>query len=238
MYKWNDIELFPMYQPIVSFHKPEKIFGYEAVIRGKASNGRIVSPAKLFARAEKDQTLGILDVYARQIAIQEADKLPEHKFLFLNCHGESLKNGRIFEDIANHQVPIDHIVLELTEQTRIDDIHHILDVLKDLRKSGMKIALDDFGAGFSNFWLVESLEPEFIKLDKLLTAHVDHTKRACRVIEGMVLFAEKIKTVLIAEGVERKEQANILGELGIQYGQGFYFGFPFEVSKKRVVSAT
>ncbi|GIM48528.1 hypothetical protein DNHGIG_40770 [Collibacillus ludicampi] len=235
MNRWNDIELFPMYQPIVHFEYPQNVFGYEDTIRGRAWNGRIISPAKLFAWAEEDDEISKLDRYARQIAMQKAEGLPDHKLLFLNCHGESLKEGHVFEAIENYRFT-DRIVLEITEQTRIDDIHHIQGVLKDLRKRGMKIALDDFGAGFSNFWLIEALEPHFVKLDKILTAHVDQTQQACRVIEGMVLFAEKTKTILIAEGIEREEQADILRELGIQYGQGFYFGYPFEVSEKRMVN--
>jgi EAL domain-containing protein (putative c-di-GMP-specific phosphodiesterase class I) len=79
MYRWNDIELFPMYQPIVSFQYPTKVFAYEATIRGRAWNGRIISPAKLFAWAEEDHEISKLDHYARQIALQEAGGLSDHR---------------------------------------------------------------------------------------------------------------------------------------------------------------
>lgn len=222
---WTKVNLFPLYQRIVKLATPLEEFAHEATIRGRTASGKIIPPSVLFQQSEGKQML--LDYQARQIAIREAVPLVKNSLLFVNGHALSLQAGFIFEDTATLEIPINQIVLEITEQTRIDNLLSLIRELNTLRALGMKIALDDFGSGFSNFWLVEALEPDYIKLDRSIIAKVDQTDQARRVIEGMVLFSEKVKSKLIAEGIERETQRDILVDLGVEYGQGFFLGFPF-----------
>ncbi|MFC4769950.1 EAL domain-containing protein [Effusibacillus consociatus] len=226
---WNGIELFPLYQRIVRLTQSSTDFAYEATIRGKAASGKYLLPSVLFRQAQGKQML--LDYKARHIAIREAASFIKDSLLFLNCHALSLQAGFIFEDVTKLELPIQQLVLEITEQTRIDNVESLKQELTALRELGMKVALDDFGAGFSNFWLVEALEPDYIKLDRSITANVDLSDQARRVIEGMVAFADKVKIQLIAEGIERETQRDILLELGVTYGQGFFLGHPFALPK-------
>ncbi|WP_200759195.1 EAL domain-containing protein [Effusibacillus dendaii] len=229
---WRDIELFPLYQQIVRLTEPSTEFAYEATIRGKTPSGKHIPPSVLFRQAGQEQML--LDYIARHIAIREAVPLiKDSSLLFLNCHVLSLQAGFIFEDVSKLEVPITQLVLEITEQTRIKNVAVLKRELDTLRKQGLKIALDDFGAGFSNFGLVEAFQPDYIKLDRSIISSLDHSDQSRRVMEGMVAFAEKVKTILIAEGIEREEQRNILVELGVTYGQGFFLGYPFILTKKR-----
>lgn len=229
---WRTIELYPLYQRIVRLTEPSTDFAYEATVRGKTASGKHLLPSELFRQPDEKQML--VDYKARQIAIRKAVSLVKNSLLFLNCHPLSLQAGFIFEDVQNLEIPIKQLVLEITEQTRIDNVGFLNQELADLRKRGIKIALDDFGTGFSNFWLVEALQPDYIKLDGSIIASIEKSNQARRVIEGMVAFAEKVKTKLIAEGIERESQKNILVELGVTYGQGFFLGHPFALTKSRM----
>lgn len=225
----QNIELYPLYQRIVRLTNPLEEYAYEATIRGRTANGKEIPPSVLFQQSEGTQML--IDYKARHIAIREACPLVTNtSLLFLNGHALSLQAGFIFENVAKLEVPINQLVLEITEQTRIDNVGLLKQELTALRALGMKVALDDFGAGFSNFWLVEELEPEYIKLDRSIIAKVDQSIQARRVIEGMVVFAEKANTQLISEGIERETQRDILVELGVTYGQGFFLGYPFALT--------
>ncbi|BCJ87924.1 EAL domain-containing protein [Effusibacillus dendaii] len=229
---WRNIELFPLYQQIVKLMEPSTEFAYEATIRGKTPSGKQIPPSVLFRQAGKEQMF--LDYKARHIAIREAAPLiKDSSLLFLNCHVLSLQAGFVFEDISKLEVPITQLVLEITEQTRIENMEVLKQELDVLRKQGVKVALDDFGAGFSNFALVEAFQPDFIKLDRSIISSLDHSAQSRRVMEGMVSFAEKVNTILIAEGIEREEQRDILVELGVAYGQGFFLGYPFTPTKQR-----
>lgn len=199
-------------------------FAYEATIRGKTGSGEHLLPSVLFRTTEKEQVL--LDRQARMVAIREAVPLVKDSLLFLNCHPLSLQTEFVFEDVANLGVPIHQLVLEITEQSPIVYTASLQRLLTSLRNRGLKIAIDDFGTGYSNLWLVEALEPDYIKLDRSMIRNVDRTDYTRRVIEGMVAFAEKVQTKLIAEGIERESQKDILRELGVPYGQGYFFGYP------------
>ncbi|GAX91182.1 EAL domain-containing protein [Effusibacillus lacus] len=225
----KNIELYPLYQRIVRLTDPATDFAYEATIRGRRANGKDLPPSVLFQQPEQKQML--LDYIARHIAVREAVSFVKNSLLFLNGHALSLQAGFIFEDVTKLEVPINQLVLEITEQTRIHSVESLKRELDTLRAQGMKLALDDFGTGFSNFWLVEALQPDYIKLDRSVIARVDQSDQARRVIEGMVAFADKVKTTLIAEGIEREAQRDILIELGVPYGQGFFLGLPFALSK-------
>ncbi|WP_018130600.1 EAL domain-containing protein [Effusibacillus pohliae] len=231
--RWSTIELFPLYQRIVPLTEPQTNFAFEALIRGRTRSGKCLLPSALFDQSEEQQIL--LDFKARDIAIKKARAIIQNALLFLNCHPRALQTGAIFEDITKLELPLQQLVLEITEQTHIDDLKSLKRELSVLRKHGVKIALDDFGTGFSNFWLVEALQPEFIKLDRSIIVSLETSKQARRVIAGLVAFAEKVKTQLIAEGVEREKQRVILVELGIPYGQGFLLGHPFALSKGTIL---
>lgn len=233
----EQIELIPRYQPIVDLVNPENIHGYEATIQGRTRFGSSLPPITLFSMTKNAEETIELDLKARTSAIQNAVPLMKNfeSLLFVNCHGLSFQRGHLFEDLSQLRLPLHKIVLELTEHTRIQNLLLVQDELIFLRSLGMKLALDDFGTGFSNFWLVEALQPDYIKLDRSIIEHVDHSLPTRRVIEGLIAFSEKVHTTIIAEGIERKEQADVLKELGVPYGQGYHFGYPFMLDRENII---
>ncbi len=236
MSRLQQIELVPKYQPIVDLANPEQIHGYEATIQGKTRYGSFLPPVTLFHMAKDAKETISLDMKARTAAVQNAVSLMENQdsLLFVNCHGLSFQRGHLFEDLSQLRLPLHKIVLELTEQTRIQNLDLVQDELDMLRSQGMKLALDDFGTGFSNFWLVGALQPDYIKLDRSIIKQIDQSPLARRVIEGLIAFSAKVQTTIISEGIERKEQADVLKELGVPYGQGFYLGYPFMLESDKI----
>lgn len=233
----EQIELIPRYQPIVNLVNPVNIHGYEATIQGKTRFGSSLPPITLFNMTKDVAETIELDLKARTSAIQHAAPLmrKQESLLFVNCHGLSFQRGHLFEDLSQLRLPLHKIVLELTEHTRIQNLILVQNELAFLRSLGMKLALDDFGTGFSNFWLVEALQPDYIKLDRSIIEQIDQSSSSRKVIEGLVAFSEKVYTTIIAEGIERKEQADVLKELGVPYGQGYHFGYPFMLDRENII---
>ena len=127
-------------------------------------------------------------------------------------------------------VPAQQIVVELTEHTRIDDYKASMRSFGHLRSLGMRIAVDDAGAGYSGLQHILRLRPDIVKLDQGLTGGIDTdaAKRALAI--SMVSFAHEIGAVLVAEGIETPEQLAVLRDLGVAWGQGYLFGRPGTIS--------
>lgn len=233
--KWMNYSLYPVFQKIVrlGLQGPE-VLGYEATIRGKTSTNKGVTPAKMFRQAALNKNLAELDRIARTVSAHEAIHVIGDSKIFLNVHGDAFRQTAFLSDLQHVPVHTSQVVLEICEQDRLDITKSINQELDSLRNKGVEIAIDDFGAGFSNFWLVEAIRPDYIKLDRALIQNVDTSLAAQRVIAGLVAFSEITGTVLIAEGIERQEQLNTLIELGVQYGQGFFLGTPYPSPKKEV----
>jgi len=127
------------------------------------------------------------------------------------------------------QLPADRVVVELTEHELITDSHH-LGALVRIRSAGMRIAIDDVGAGFAGLQRLLTLRPEIIKLDRSIvgTIETDPSRRALtRALAG---FAEELGIALVAEGIERWSQTLSLCELGVSLGQGYLLGPPDAVT--------
>jgi EAL domain-containing protein (putative c-di-GMP-specific phosphodiesterase class I) len=117
-------------------------------------------------------------------------------------------------------------VLELVEDESIKNEIVIKLFLEEIKTYGVKIAIDDFGAGLSNFSRVLEYKPDFIKLDGSLIKNINNDPIAQSMIETIVTFAKKQNIQTIAEYVSSEEIYNTVCELGVDYSQGFYFGKP------------
>jgi len=123
------------------------------------------------------------------------------------------------------ELPAERVVVELTEHELITDSHH-LGALGRIRSAGIRIAVDDVGAGFAGLQRLLTLRPEIIKLDRGIvgTIETDPSRRALtRALAG---FADELGIALVAEGIERWSQSMSLCELGVSLGQGFLLGPP------------
>jgi diguanylate cyclase (GGDEF)-like protein len=125
-----------------------------------------------------------------------------------------------------HELAADCLVLEMTEQEVFECKEEALDVLRSLRARGIAIALDDFGTGYSSLGHMTSLPIDFIKMDMSFVRNVPDDLRACAVVSAIIDLAHRIDLKVIAEGVERAEQAAFLQGAGCDELQGYFFGRP------------
>lgn len=120
------------------------------------------------------------------------------------------------------------VLIEMTEHEKITDYAELAELLAPLRVAGVRLAIDDVGAGFASFRHILELAPDSIKLDRSIVAglHLPEAEDQRALIAAMALFAARVGVRMIAEGVEVEEECSTLRILGVKYGQGYLFGRP------------
>ena len=123
-------------------------------------------------------------------------------------------------------LPLHHLVVEITEHAVIDSYHELRDLLRPLREAGLRVAVDDAGAGYASLRHVIELRPEFIKIDRDLIHGIadDHARRVA--VSAFVLLALDLNATIIAEGLERPTDLAALSDLGVDAAQGYLLGRP------------
>ncbi|WP_135503343.1 EAL domain-containing protein [Roseovarius aestuariivivens] len=145
--------------------------------------------------------------------------LPAHMYLSVNACPETVASGRLREVFAN--VPGSRLLLEVTEHARVENYDSLLSALKELRDMGIRLAIDDAGAGYSGLQHIIRLQPDVIKLDMSLTRDIDTDVVRRSLAGALVRFAEEIDAKIVAEGVETKPEMTVLKDLGVALLQGY-----------------
>jgi len=117
-------------------------------------------------------------------------------------------------------------VVELTEHAEVADYDVLHSALLTLRSQGLRLAIDDAGAGYSSLRHILNLNPDIIKADGSLTAQVDRDRGARAMTVALVSFASEMGQIVVAEGIERRETVTALQSIGVQFGQGYLLGRP------------
>lgn len=218
-----------LFQPIIDFSK-QSIFGYESLIRGP-SDSPLHNPMMLFDIARREGRLTDLDLLCRRTGIKGfKDKHLSGK-LFLNTTPQGLlepgyKTGLTLEFLQEIGLRPEHVVIELTEQYPMNDLRVMGKALSHYRDMGFEIAIDDLGAGYSGLLRWSELRPEYVKIDRhfIQNIHSDSVKQSF--VRSIVDIAKELNCKVIAEGIEGREESQILMEMGIAYGQGYFFARP------------
>ena len=204
-----------MFQPIVNLATGE-IVGVEALARFQIPPRR--PPNEWFAEAA-DVGLGIeLELAAIDRALEQLPELGTRHFLSVNASPAAASSGALAACLAS--APAERIVLELTEHTRFDDYTTLMPALAVLRARGVRIAVDDAGAGYSGLQHILHLRPDILKLDLELTHGIDTDPARHVLATALVGFAATISAVLLAEGIETAEELAVLRTLGVGVGAG------------------
>jgi EAL domain-containing protein (putative c-di-GMP-specific phosphodiesterase class I) len=165
-----------------------------------------------------------LEVTAIGAALAQLDRLPADAFLAVNASPATASTPELDSVLARY--PAERIVLELTEHTRVADYDTLLVALDHLRDRGVRIAVDDTGAGYAGFQHLLRLRPEILKLDTTLTRGIDADPVRRALAAALVTFAAEIDATIIAEGIEITGELATLGHLGIPWGQGYHLARP------------
>lgn len=203
--------------------------GYEALLRLPADAG-FEGPLNAFRVAAAAGRLPDLEIAALEAHLAAARDLPPGR-LFLNLSALSFVDERLAPEELTRLVRTagfapERIVLELTELVRLPDPGSFGDVVRPLRDEGFSLAVDDFGAGFSNLPLLADLDPDFVKLDaSLVTGAGTHLRRRV-VLEALAQLGRRLNGTMVAKGLESEEDVLAAREAGIALGQGYVFGRP------------
>jgi EAL domain-containing protein (putative c-di-GMP-specific phosphodiesterase class I) len=136
---------------------------------------------------------------------------------------------KIYQLLEEYKDDKKRLIFELLEDENIKDFDNIISFIKTVKAQGVSIAIDDFGAGYSNFERLLKFEPDILKIDGSIIKNIVHDEYSRNVVETIVTFAKKQNIQTVAEFVETKEIFDYLKELGVDYSQGYYFGKPEEL---------
>lgn len=224
-----------VYEPIVDV-ATKTVFGYEALARGPEGSD-FHAPLVLFQNAVKENLVFELDCLCRRSGLEGARGLPAGTKLFLNVrpttiHDPNFKPEALIRTLEHSQLQPSDLVLEVSEQESI----HSFDVFREVRdeygKLGFQFALDDTGAGYASLEAVMELAPEFIKVDRAFVRDIDKDPARRTLLRALNAVAEDTGARIIAEGLDRLEELETLGEMNIPFGQGWLFGKPTPLRAK------
>jgi len=223
--------LHSLFQPIICLSE-RRIVGYEALTRGP-SNSPLHSPIALLSVARQAGRLSELELACRRSACQRFNEQKLPGKLFLNVSPESLlesahQTGRTLQLLQDFGISPSQVVIELTEQTPIDDFQLLQTALHHYRAMGFSIALDDLGAGYSSLRLWSELRPDYVKIDRHFIdgIHQDALKR--EFVGSILKIAQASRAQVIAEGIELPEELAVLIEMGVDLVQGYLLARPQE----------
>lgn len=211
-------------QPIFSLNSG-RVVGVEALSRFAAQPSQ--GPDLWFADAH-EAGLGVaLEVLAVQTALHEAVTLPGDYYVSVNVSPATLSSPALRDAVAAGPIAADRIVLELTEHICVDDYDTLIDTVAELRAQGLRLAIDDAGAGFASFRHILRLRPDVIKLDRAITRGIDAEPAHRALAAALVMFVLEVgSTTIVAEGVETQGELRAVAALGIDAAQGYLVGRP------------
>tara|TARA_B100001939_G_scaffold348158_1_gene373292 strand:+ start:28259 stop:29266 length:1008 start_codon:yes stop_codon:yes gene_type:complete len=233
------------FQPI--FETDGRLHGVEALMRfvGNAVQGsrnqqnsmeravprNHVSPETIFFRARESNWIMELDFYCREQILQQSASAQWKNRLFINVCPESLLSphhsvGRTDGLVDAAGLRKEQIVLEITEETAIQNYELFARTISHYREQGYKIAIDDFGSGYAGLKMLASVQPDYLKIDRYFIQRIHREPVKYVIVESLVNICNKLGIKLIAEGIETGLEFHSILNLGIQYRQGFYFAEP------------
>ncbi|MCP5397636.1 MAG: EAL domain-containing protein [Sphingomonadaceae bacterium] len=218
----DEIEI--LYQPQFAL-EDDRLTGAEALARWQHPELGRIGAGALFAIAERADHVAQLSRHIAKRALEGAKDWPEHLRLSLNVTPADLAAGSFADEfsrmLAKSGFPADRLTLEITEQVLVSDLERASASLERLHEQGIRIALDDFGAGFCNFRYLKLLPLDYLKLDRAMVDGVVDDHRDLAVLRGIVAMAKALDLKLIAEGIENEDQRAIIAAEGCDFYQGF-----------------
>ena len=220
----------PHFQPIVEL-TDGRAYGREALMRGRLGATE-VRGAELVAAAEAHDALFSFDARARAAALEVGLPLmPDGEILFVNLdprvvidvEGSLRTTWPIAERMG---VGPGRLGLELISPDRCPDQDLLADLVAAHRERGAIVALDDLSGGAESLICLETLRPDVAKIDRILTAGIQHSTGRRRLVAALVECAHEQGCRVVAEGIERDSEFEVMRDLGVDLGQGFYFGQP------------
>ena len=221
-----------VYQPIYDV-AANRVVGFESLARFASEPYR--SPDRWFAEAAQLGRELELESRAIRLALQAVAQLPPDVYVAVNASPQTLVKGD-FAALLQGQ-PLGRIVVEVTEHQAVEHYEDLAAVLGPLQDAGLRIAIDDAGAGYASFRHILNLRPDIVKLDTSITRAID-TDRSRRALAAALRgFATETGCRIVAEGIETPAELATLRHLGIHKAQGYHLGRPMPLEQAKALRA-
>ncbi len=224
-------------QPILDASNGQ-VYAYEMLTRGP-KNTPYENPLHLFTVARQTNMLYELELLVLEKVFKQINDIGCKVRVFINLTPMTLGYLRLVKDISALLVkyPLvnpEQIIFEVTERESIDEFKDICSSIQLLREKGFGFAVDDTGAGYASLHTISTIMPDIIKIDRSVIENIDKNSVKESMLKGLLLIAKEMRSLVVAEGIETKEEALILTKNKVDLVQGFYYAKPDEM--KKVVS--
>lgn len=210
-----------------------KLVGVEALARWTHPTRGPIPPDEFIVQAEKSQDIYRLTLFVMDQAIRSAAQLRErglHINMSVNLSASLLDHndlvGTIRVMLTAHHLPPETLTIEITETAQIENSRQARQTLAQLRRTGIRLSIDDYGTGQSNLEYLTEIEADEIKIDKRFVMTMRDSQRNLEVVKSTIDLAHRLGAVAVAEGIEDAETMRLLASLGCDVGQGYHLGKP------------
>lgn len=216
------------FQPIYDA-EAGRVWGYEALVRGKSGEGAFevlskVSPEQKY-RFDQDCRVKAIELASRLFPAGE-DLMLSINFMPKAVYEPAACLRATLLAAKRTSFPTSSIMFEFTENEEVADTAHLTNIITEYRKHGFTTAVDDFGAGHAGLGLLVDFQPDLIKIDMKLIRGIDASPARQAVVAGIVGIAAELDITLLAEGIETEEEFLVLKDAGIRLFQGYWFAKP------------
>lgn len=226
------------YQPKVSF-KTGEILGAEALIRWHHPVKGFIPPCDFIPLAEQFGIITRIDEWGLLTACKQCKRwqdmgLPPIK-VSVNMSQAQFQRTDVYASVtkalAETGLEPKYLEIEVTETMAMTDVDHTIDVLGKIHDLGVSISMDDFGTGYSSLASLKTIPFDVLKIDRSLVCDLNENDASRRITGAIVAMGKALRMVVLAEGVETTEQSKLLGEIGCDLAQGYYFSKPLPASE-------
>jgi diguanylate cyclase (GGDEF)-like protein len=222
-------DMFLEMQPIMSLKAPYDSLNFEVLLRMREADGSVMMAGPIIAAAEKSGRAGVIDrwVLATTLAWidHNAARLEHTQFVCMNLSGASLNDEQFVQDtieiLRRHVHVANRLCMEVTESVALHDLDNTRRFIDQVRGFGVKVALDDFGAGYTSFSYLKELPADVLKIDGNFIVNINEHPANVAIVEAIVSLAVNLGMKTIAEWAEDTATVRTLAEIGVDYVQGW-----------------
>ncbi|MEV0271703.1 EAL domain-containing protein [Hamadaea sp. NPDC050747] len=225
------------FQPIVGLRSGVTA-GFEALVRWEhPEHGRLL-PDHFIEVAEESGLIVPMGIWVLRQALAAAATWQEvtrdAPYVSINVSAHQFRTPGFVRDVrqalTDAGVPADRLMLEITESLLLRDDDEIWDDLVELRRAGVRVAIDDFGTGYSSLSYLRHVPLDALKIDRLFTSTITSSGQQAVLVDGIIRLASTLGLEVIAEGIERPSERDLLARFGCRYGQGFLYSPPLSAA--------
>ncbi|MDP9193504.1 MAG: EAL domain-containing response regulator [Acidobacteriota bacterium] len=224
--------LLPAFQPIVDLADAAcRGVGFESLARYREESLLFCDPAFMFEYARLCGRTAQLDLACLCRTLRAARELPARGKIFINIHPRAVADGQRFaqtlvDSASANDIALDRVVIEITEQEKLQPTETTLPAIEELRAVGVQFALDDVGMSYSHLDLISRIRPSYLKISHEFGTDFEKDPSRQKIIRNIQSLAHDFECEVILEGVESEATSRAAADIGARYAQGFFYARP------------